>query len=1236
MANSRKRAKRRRGVLLSPEGWERLQAAQLASELDQNEGEPYTIEQLAELTRLSTNTLGRLRSGETPVDRQTLKIYFETFGLTLTPADYASRASATTQVNVSATVATASDTTVADSDSSDIDPVATVTPVPNSPTPPEAPSSLPPLARPQNQQDWGEAIDVSVFHGRTTELATLEQWIEQDRCRLIGIFGMGGIGKTALSVKLAEQIQSQFEFIIWRSLRNAPTLDVLLSELVPFLSHQQVTEPTRRSLLDCLRQARCLLIFDNLETILQAGSQAGYCRPGYEDYGDLLRVVGEASHQSCVVLTSREKPAEVAMFEGVEAAVRSLPLSGSFEIALAMVEAQGLAGTLAQKQTLCEHYGCSPLALKIVASSIKDLFDRDIAQFLAEEVSVFYGVRRLLDQQFERLSELEQSIMYWLAINREWTTLSELATDIVPQVSRTKILVALESLSWRSLLEKQASQYTQQPVVMEYVSDRLTDQVFQELSRPEDLLPTCLFNRHALLKTTVKDYVRESQIRLILQPIIHQLQTTFGLSPVLEQQLQRSLTTLRTLHSPGYGSGNLINLLHCLGVDLTGYDFSKLSIWQAYLQNVDLHQVNFENANLVRCAFTQTFESLIALAFSPDGELLATGDMDGEPRLWQVADGQPIQTFERHKEAIWSIAWSPNGRTLATGSEDRTVKLWDIQSGACLRTLKSPLTIRAIDWSPDGQSLASGGDDNYVRLWQVATGECANALAGHTGWVYAVAFSPNTSENSNPIVASGSFDQTIRLWDIVTHQCVKTLQGHTGGIWSVTWSPDSQRLASSGEDAQIRVWDIASGQCLMTLAGHKSLVFSVAWSPDGNTLASASYDQTIRLWDAVSGQCLTTLRQGNNMVWSAVWHPLSNLFATGSHDRTIKLWELQSRACRRTLQGYTNRIWDVVWHPDGQTLASGSNDCTIRVWHPSSGQCLQTLRGHTSWIIGLDWSPDGQTLVSGSDDLTVRLWQASTGKCIQILEDHSSWVWSVAWSPDGQRLASSSGDQTVRIWDVASGQCLLCLEGHQNWVWTVAWRPDGQVLASGCDDQKIRLWDSQEGTCLQVLEGHRNFVRTIAWQPVCLTSPTATGRLLASGSDDLEVRLWDTDTGACVNTLKGHTDQIKKVAWHPDGVLLASAAADFTVRVWNTVSSECVNVLQGHQGTVWSVAWSPDGQTLASSSTDETIRLWDVDKGECRQILRSARPYEGLNITGVTGITAAQKATLMTLGAIGG
>lgn len=183
-----------------------------------------------------------------------------------------------------------------------------------------------------------EAPDISVFHGRKEELATLEHWILKEKCRLIALLGVGGIGKTALSVKLANQVQDQFEFVIWRSLRNTPPLEEILTELIQFLAPQQEASLPKTShglvsrLSECLHQHRCLVILDNYESILQKGVHAGKYRSGYESYSHLLRCIGEVHHQSCVVLTSREKPSEVVQMEGSSLPARSLRLSGLGEL----------------------------------------------------------------------------------------------------------------------------------------------------------------------------------------------------------------------------------------------------------------------------------------------------------------------------------------------------------------------------------------------------------------------------------------------------------------------------------------------------------------------------------------------------------------------------------------------------------------------------------------------------------------------------------------------------------------------------------------------------------------------------------------------------------------------------------------------------------------------------------------------------------------------------------------
>jgi len=649
--------------------------------------------------------------------------------------------------------------------------------------------------------DWGEAVNVSVFYDRTAELTQLEQWIIDDRCRLVAVLGMGGIGKTTLTVKLVELVKDKFEFVIWRSLLHAPKVEDTLADLVEFLSNQRETKNDFPSnvgirvsqLISCLRDSRCLLVLDNVEAVLLSGNLAGHYREGYEGYGELLKAVGEANHQSCLLVTSREKPKELALLSGEILPVRSIQLTGLNEIeAQKIFKSKRLIGSESEWRRLTERYAGNPLALQVVATTIQELFNGDADEFLRQGIGIFGDIRDLLEQQFQRLSNLEQEMMYWLAIVREPVSLLELQENIIPPGALPNLVEALASLVRRLLLQKCTALFTLQPVIMEYVTEHLIEKVCEEIINQT----LTLLRTHALLQAQGKDYIRKTQVRLILKPITDRLFAIFRSQKNIENWLI-FLSRLQTQSSRelGYTAGNILNLLGQLRTDLSGQDFSCLTVWQADLREVNLHHVNFAYSDLAKSVFAEASRTIVSVAFSPDGKLLATGDIDGKTCLWQVTDGKQLMIFRGHTSWVGAVAFS-HGRLAAESIS---------------RQLPS-----------QGKILASGGYDYTVRVWDISTGHCIRTLQGHTKAVRSVAFSPQGTT-----LASSSEDETIRLWNILDDKCIITLYGHTSPVSSIAFNPQGTILASGGEDETVRLWDVRTGLCLTTLQGHTNRVRAV-------------------------------------------------------------------------------------------------------------------------------------------------------------------------------------------------------------------------------------------------------------------------------------------------------------------------------------------------------------------------------------------------------------------------
>ncbi|MEA5505073.1 NB-ARC domain-containing protein [Halotia wernerae UHCC 0503] len=1187
--------KRRRGVILSLPGFQKLQEARHQAEILENDGAKFTLEELSNRTQLAPFTVSKILARTEGVDKQSLNYFFRAFSLELTQNDYLNASN-------------------------------------NKKTTPKL-------------VDWGEAVDVSIFFGRIDEVSKLKYWIINDRCRLVALLGMGGMGKTSLSVELAQQITEQFEFVVWRSLRNSPPLGELLTNLLQFFANGQPINLSENlpvlisQFIAHLRSHRCLVILDNAESILDSGEQSGHYQPGYEDYGQLLKQIGETAHQSCLLLTSREKLPEVAALEGENLPVRSYQLTGLSAIAaLELVRTKNFfCGFDADWQNLIQHYAGNPLALKIIATTIQELFNGNSAEFFAHGSTVFGSIYDLLNQQFNRLSAIEKDLIFWLVINREAVTLTELRADLVLPVSSMKLLEALESLNRRSLIEKKSIPealvyFTLQPVVMEYVTEQLIQQICVEILG-ETVINSTLFNSHALIKATAKDYLRVVQTKLILQPVIERLLQKLRTKQAIVTRLTQILQALQqsSFHAelePGYAGGNILNLLCHLQIDLTGYDFSYLTIWQAYLQDTPLKQVNFAHADLSKSVFAKTFSTVISVAFSPDGKTLATGHFDGCFRLWNVASGQQLITCQGHISLIWSIAFSPDGNTLATGGQDEKIKLWNITTGQCGKTLEDHQGgVVCVMFARDGNILISSSNDSSIRLWDLSLGKCTQILQGHSSRVWSV-----TLNLQGDILVSGSEDGTIKLWDLATDSCIKTLSGHTDWLKSIAFS-SSGILASGSLDQTIRLWDIKSGNCLGILTGHLNGILAIAFVKDRNILASCSIDGTIRLWDITTQKCLKTLQGHTNSIDAIAVNPQGTLIASGADDFSLRLWDISSGECLRTFKSRNNWVKAVACSPIFSSVSpqsailpmivSGNEDRTVRLW-TAAGEC-RILSGHTDLIFAVDFTPDGRTVASGSADQTIRLWDVATNQCTKVLQGHTGMVTGVAFSPDGRLLASSSYDNISRLWDRLTGQLIETFPVHLGM--SVAFSPDGTKLAFGSFDNTVSIWDIATRQCDQTFIGHRNWVWWIAFSPDHRTFATG-------GSVEGIIRLWNIETGKCLHILQGHQDMLWAIAFNPDGTILASSSSDGTIKLWDVANGHCIDTLEGHNTWIMCIAFSPEGNILVAGGGYAAIKFWDMHTKKCINTLKAEQLYEKMNIYGVTSLTEAQKSNLLTLGAV--
>ena len=601
--------------------------------------------------------------------------------------------------------------------------------------------------------------------------------------------------------------------------------------------------------------------------------------------------------------------------------------------------------------------------------------------------------------------------------------------------------------------------------------------------------------------------------------------------------------------------------------------------------------------------------------FSPDGKMLASGSYDDTAKLWSVDDGGEVATLPGHRGDVLTTRFSPDGKTLATGGDGGVVRLWSVATREQTGVLEPDATrldprspVLSIACSPDGKTIASAHENKTVRLCDAHTGTVQRVLSGHEAEVTCVAFSPD-----GKIVATASCDNTVRLWKAAGDGEPVALTGHTDWVLAVAFSPDGKTVASSGSDKTVRLWDVETGKQKAVLEGHAQMVRCLAFSPDGKLLASGSTDATVRLWDVKSRSEAGTLegRSGGALAFS----PDGGTLATVGGDGAIILRDTATGNERRMLSRPGGAIWCLAFSPRGATLAGGVSDGTIALWDPDSLAGRASLRGHSDSVTSLAFTPDTSALISGSSDQTIKLWKSRQPPVpplvtLQAAEDKHSCRF-VLFSPDGRLMVTGGNDKVIKVWDMQTGRPLRTLEGHDRGSTCGAFSPDGGLLATGTWGDVVLLWDVASGDRIGELATGHDYALRVEFSP--------DGSQLAVSTWNKTVSVCDVQSRQKLWASAEQSLAVTGVSFSPDGKTLVTTTGDKNKRelggeakLWDAGSGKELAILPGHTDMVAPALFSADGRLLFTGSADAMLRIWDVESREVRATVSTPRAVQCL------------------------
>lgn len=1048
------------------------------------------------------------------------------------------------------------------------------------------------------------------------EISKISQFIGNKS--VIVLYGIGGMGKTTILTKICENrpcgklayfdLKNKDSFI---SIAKSILREVFLKSILPDSEDELIAQ-----LIVCIEKEQTLIILDNMESIMDIGNNSGKILSSYCGYNKFIQSMLGIETCSTIIVSGREK-----LDLGNRNDLRYTPIRlGGINVTQAkmLLDKFDLNGSNREWEKFVDTYSGNALTLKIVASEINEFYGKSLKDFFLNP-NIPHELLELLNEQFERFTDTEKVMLLISAVEREPVSERFVWSKLVGRnISFNQLHKFFSNAVDHCFFEKNIyddnKSYYLQPVIMEFLTQKLIDIFVHEINN----IDLNFISKIPLVDTYAKEYIFDIQKSIIVQPLISILLQN---GEAKCRQMLLSIAKVSDL-TKSYVIGNIIFLLSALNEEISNCDFSEKYILNADLRNVKLINCDFTNSIFENVLMKNTFGNLIDVKYTYDDNLIIGGATDYSLNAWDCRDMSYKFKLRNHTDWVRSV--DSNAFYYASASNDEYIWVYD-------RTTRNPVAqfyagsrVRKVYLPNDSDAyVLSSGDDNMIKKWGIIDNSCVKFL-GHEKvvWDFEV-----IDIGGEKLIVSVSDDKKAIMWDI-DGNLIEVICEYKYEMKSIV-STKKGLLYIGCENGDIIVFSLIEKTIKDVLNGHEGIIWGLDYDEINSKMISAASDKHVIVWDCSKEEIYKTkvMEAHNSAIWNINFNNAGTKFVTTGDDSEFKVWDAIDCKLLYCVKGYTNLLRNLYICQQNHSLFVTGDDMIIREYALENiNKPRRFYFGHSNRVRHMDVSPDGNYLVSCGDDGNVILWGLKDSSK-KVFKGHQKRVWSVCFI-NNQEFASAGEENDIYIWNKNSIMPQK-MPGHSNWIWDLTFHPEKKYMLSSSEDNTCKLWDMSTRSEIFSFNDHTKWLFSASFSP--------SGNYIITASADNRAIIYDIIKKELVCYLEGHTGWVWSTVFIDENIV-ATGSQDSSIRIWEinyeSKTYECIHILCKHLSWVVSLGYDTETHLIYSASADETVKVWDTTNYQYIMDVRIDKPYDGIKITGVKGLTDSERMSLLQLGAI--